>query len=472
MGEFSGLGHLFVLSLLFSFSSFMVIPAITDVTMEAVCPGRDECSIAIYLSGFQNAVTGLGALVVTPIVGNLSDRYGRKALMTLPVTVAILPLFILACNRTEVYFYMYYVAKIIAGIFCEGSVHCLCLAYVLNRSDQVGDPNREILTKSTLWTQADNVGPRRRAAAFGLFSGVSAAGFVSGTLTARFLPTSSTFQVATAVAVAAALYLRVFLPDSSGTSCGDEACDPLLQESSSCSSSSSSSDEEISPRLPPRKGGLPSLRDMAALLTGSVALSGAAMITFFYSLGEHGLQTALLYYLKARFGYSKDEFANLLLIAGAAGMLSQLTVMPVLAPILGEEILLIVGLLGGCAHVFLYSVAWSYWVPYFAAAFVILSAFVHPSIRSNVSKNVGTNEQGIAQGCVSGINSFASILGPLIFTPLTAWFLSETEPFDFKGFSILCAGFCTLIAFVISLRMWRAQSSEFKKLSIVQHEEA
>ncbi|GJM86396.1 hypothetical protein PR202_ga02250 [Eleusine coracana subsp. coracana] len=433
MGEFSGLGHLFVLSFLFSFSSFMVIPAITDVTMEAVCPGRDECSIAIYLSGFQNAVTGLGALVVTPIVGNLSDRYGRKALMALPVTVAILPLFILACNRTEVYFYLYYVAKIIAGIFCEGSVHCLCLAYVFNKSDQVGDSNRETLTKSTLWTQADHVGPRGRAAAFGLFSGVSAAGFVSGTLTARFLPTSATFQVATAVAVAAALYLRIFLPDSSGTSCGDEACDPLLQDSSSCSSSASSSDEEISPRLPPRKGGLPSPRDMAALLTGSVALSGAATITFFYSLGEHGLQTALLYYLKARFDYSKNEFANLLLIAGAAGMLSQLTVMPVLAPILGEEILLIVGLLGGCAH-----------VPYFAAAFVILSAFVHPSIRSNISKNVGTNEQGIAQGCVSGISSFASILGPLIFTPLTAWFLSETEPFDFKGFSILCAGFCTV----------------------------
>ena len=37
-------------------------------------------------------ITGLGALVVTPIVGNLSDKYGRKALMTLPVTVAILPL--------------------------------------------------------------------------------------------------------------------------------------------------------------------------------------------------------------------------------------------------------------------------------------------------------------------------------------------------------------------------------------------
>jgi hypothetical protein len=57
MGEFSGLGHLFVVSFLFSFSSFMVIPTITDVTMAAVCPGQDECSVAIYLSGFQNAVS-------------------------------------------------------------------------------------------------------------------------------------------------------------------------------------------------------------------------------------------------------------------------------------------------------------------------------------------------------------------------------------------------------------------------------
>jgi hypothetical protein len=31
-----------------------------------------------------------------------------------------------------VYFYVYYVAKIVAGIFCEGSMHCLSLAYVVN----------------------------------------------------------------------------------------------------------------------------------------------------------------------------------------------------------------------------------------------------------------------------------------------------------------------------------------------------
>ncbi|BAF09595.1 Os02g0667500 [Oryza sativa Japonica Group] len=211
---------------------------------------------------------------------------------------------------------------------------------------------------------------------------------------------------------------------------------------------------------------------MVSLLTGSLTLSGAAIVTFFYSLGEHGLQTALLYYLKAQFGYSKDEFANLLLIAGAAGMLSQLTVMPVLARFVGEDILLIIGLLGGCTHVFLYGIAWSYWVPYLSAVFIILSAFVHPSIRTNVSKSVGSNEQGIAQGCISGISSFASILAPLIFTPLTAWVLSETAPFKFKGFSIMCAGFCTLIAFIISMRMRAGQSGASEMLAIVQHEQA
>uniref|UniRef100_A0A453P8Z2 Major facilitator superfamily (MFS) profile domain-containing protein n=1 Tax=Aegilops tauschii subsp. strangulata TaxID=200361 RepID=A0A453P8Z2_AEGTS len=366
MKDLVGLGHLFVVAFLFHFSSFMVLPAITDVTMEAVCPGRDECSVAIYLSGFQNAITGLGALVVTPIVGNLSDKYGRKALMTLPVTVAILPLFILACNRSEVYFYAYYVMKILAGIFCEGSIHCLSLAYV-----------------------ADHVGTKRRAAAFGLLSGVSAAGFLSGTLTARFLATSSTFQVAAAVGAAGAIYLRAFVPDSgAAVSFHDDACDPLLQDSScsSAASSSASSDEELSPRLPPYKGVLPSPSDMVALLTGSLTLSTAAMITFFYSLGEHGLQTALLYYLKAQFGYSKDEFANLMLIAGAAGMISQLTVMPIFAPIVGEEMLLIVGLLGGCTHVFLYGIAWSYWGAIFCCSIYNFECFCSPIYKDQCVK--------------------------------------------------------------------------------------
>lgn len=56
MEKLSGLSHLFMTVFLYNFSSFMVVPAITDVTMSALCPGKDECSLAIYLAGVQQAV--------------------------------------------------------------------------------------------------------------------------------------------------------------------------------------------------------------------------------------------------------------------------------------------------------------------------------------------------------------------------------------------------------------------------------
>ncbi|GAA0163336.1 secondary carrier transporter [Lithospermum erythrorhizon] len=87
-----GLGHLFMTSFLGCFFSSMVIPAITDVTLAALCPGEDECSLAIYLTGVQQAVIGLGSVVTMPLLGNLSDLYGRKLLLTFPMTLSIFPL--------------------------------------------------------------------------------------------------------------------------------------------------------------------------------------------------------------------------------------------------------------------------------------------------------------------------------------------------------------------------------------------
>lgn len=56
MEKVFGLGHLFMTVFLYCFANFMVVPAITDVTMGALCPGKDECSLAIYLTGAQQAV--------------------------------------------------------------------------------------------------------------------------------------------------------------------------------------------------------------------------------------------------------------------------------------------------------------------------------------------------------------------------------------------------------------------------------
>ncbi|KAA3487376.1 hippocampus abundant transcript-like protein 1 isoform X3 [Gossypium australe] len=58
------------------------------------------------------------------------------------------------------------------------------------------------------------------------------------------------------------------------------------------------------------------------------------------------------------------------------------------------------------------------------------------------------SDPGKAQGFISGICSFANVASPLLFSPLTALFPSERAPFNFPGFSIMCVGFASMIAFV------------------------
>ncbi|KAH0694577.1 hypothetical protein KY285_021674 [Solanum tuberosum] len=397
----------------------MVIPPMTDITLSAICPGQDECSLAIYLTGVQQAIVGLGSLVMMPVLGNLSDTYGRKVMLTLPMTLSIFPLAILAYSRTKYYFYAYYVLRTLIAMICEGSVQCLALAYV-----------------------ADNVPENRRASVFGVLSGIASSAFVCGNLSARFLSTASTFQVAAAMAVIALVYMKMFLPESitKGNICSKKSETSCLLEKA------------------PKKGfqffkTLPSFSDMLCLLKTSSTFLQAAIVSFFVNVAQVGLEASLLFFLKAQFHFNKNQFADLLIISGIAGSISQLLLMPILAPAFGEEKLLSIGLFFSCLHMLLYSIAWSSWVPYASAMISVLSIFAMPCLKSIASKQIGPNEQGKVQGCITGICSFASVVSPLIFSPLTALFLSQNAPFHYPGFGLACAAFASMLAFIQSLMM-------------------
>ncbi|KAK4774980.1 hypothetical protein SAY86_009915 [Trapa natans] len=75
------------------------------------------------------------------------------------------------------------------------------------------------------------------------------------------------------------------------------------------------------------------------------------------------------YFLKARFHFDKTQFADLILIVGVTGTLSQLLVMPMLVPLLGEERLLSIGLLAGFTN-----------VPYVVVVFTIFVFFASPCV--------------------------------------------------------------------------------------------
>ncbi|KAI3669741.1 hypothetical protein L6452_41120 [Arctium lappa] len=147
----------------------------------------------------------------------------------------------------------------------------------------------------------------------------------------------------------------------------------------------------------------------------SWTFSQAAIVAFFSSLGELDLYSTLLYYLKAEFHFDKDQVVDLMIIIGIAGIISQacllnlayfwitmMVLMPLLAKVMNEEKFLQLG----------------------------------SSLTVNMER---------LKGALPVLSSFAIIVSPLIFSPLSALFLFDNALFVNLGFSLVRAA-----SFVIS----------------------
>ncbi|XP_013595598.1 PREDICTED: multidrug resistance protein 2-like isoform X2 [Brassica oleracea var. oleracea] len=412
---FVGMRHMLTIVFLSGFAGFMEGPVITDVTVAAVCSSPDDaCSLAVYLTGFQQVAIGLGTMVMMPVIGNLSDKYGIKAVLTLPMCLSILPPVILGYRRDTHFFYMFYIIKILTALVCEGAVDCLASAYV-----------------------AENIQGRTRISAFSILAGVKTMSSLCGTLVARFLPVALIFKVSAISFLVAMVYMRIFLKerlndDENGYHQQDDGdsndvtmlAEPLLNNTT------------ITTSVLNKKQS--SLKDMMILMKTSTIFVQALVVTFFSSFSDSGMQSAFLYFLKARFGFDKNQFADLMLLITIVGSISQLFVLPRFASTIGERKLLSAGLFMEFTNMAVVSISWAPWVPYLTTLFVPGAMLVMPSVCGIASRQVGPGEQGKVQGCISGVKSFGKVVAPFVFSPLTALFLSNNAPFYFPGFSLLC----------------------------------
>ncbi|KAG2277915.1 hypothetical protein Bca52824_060470 [Brassica carinata] len=426
-----GLAHMLTTVFLSSFAGFLVRPVMTDVTVAAVCSGlNDSCSLAVYLTGVHQVTVGLGTMVMMPVIGNLADRYGIKALLTLPMCLSIIPPAILGYRRDTLFFYTYYVIKIIFDMVCQGTVDCLAQAYV-----------------------AKNIHGTQRISMFGVLAGVRSISAVCATFAARFLPTASTFQVTALSLFVGLVYMRIFLKerlhgdDEDGyDGCGDERmlAEPILKNAPT--------------KTHVFNNKYSSLKDMVALMKNSTLVQ-ALVVTFFVTFSQSGMESAFLYFLKARFGFKKNDFAQLSLLVWIIGSISQLFILRILVSAIGERRVLSTGLLMDFFNAAILSVSWSPWVPYAATALVPGVMFVMPSYSFHISISF----QGKVQGCIYGVKSFAEVVAPFVYSPLTALFLSDNAPFYFPGFSLLCVALSLMIGFLVSLLIKDVPSSLMNK---------
>ncbi|XP_030966821.1 hippocampus abundant transcript-like protein 1 isoform X3 [Quercus lobata] len=357
----------------------MTVSVLVDVITNALCPGESTCTRAIYLNGFKQTVVGIFKMVVLPLLGQLADEHGRKPLLLLTISTSIFPFAILAWNQSTGFVYAYYVLRIISFILSQGSIFCIAIAYT-----------------------ADVVEENKRAAAFSWITGLCAASHVLGNLLALFLPEKYIFPVSIALLIFCPVYMQLFLVETVKLA-------PKRDQDSAC----------LTTPIKIIQKRYKSMKDAATIVMSSPTLRGISLVSFFFELGKSGINFVLMYYLKAVFGFDKNEFSEILMLVGFGSIISQ-------------------ALFNG--------LAWAPWVPFMAATFKVVVVLVRPATYAIISRASSSNDQGKAQGFVAGVESLSSLLSPLVMSPLTSWFLSSSAPFNCKGFSIICASVCMMIS--------------------------
>ncbi|KAL5710662.1 hypothetical protein ACHQM5_021198 [Ranunculus cassubicifolius] len=386
----------------------MTTTVLVDVITNALCPGETTCSEAIYLTGIQQTVGGVFKMVVIPVLGQLADDYGRKPLLLLTTSTSIIPLALLAWDdKTKGVIYAYYVLRTISYIMSQGSIFCIAVSYV-----------------------ADIVEENKRAAVFAWITGLFSVSHVVGNLLARFLPEEYIFEVSIVLLLFCPVYMKLFLSETVRKTARRE-------EQSTC----------LTKTFKVIRDRYNSMRNAVTVVTSSATLRRISYVSFFYELGSSGITSVLLYYLKASFGFNKNQFSEILMMVGVGSIFSQILVLPLINPLLGEKIILCISIFATIIYGILYGLAWAPWVPYLSASFGVIFVLVKPSTYAVISKGTNSANQGKAQGFIAGIQAIASFISPLIMSPLTSLFLSNEAPFDCKGFSLLCATLFLVIAF-------------------------
>ncbi|XP_028182170.1 hippocampus abundant transcript-like protein 1 isoform X2 [Glycine soja] len=232
----------------------MTVSVLVDVTTSALCPGESTCSKAIYINGFQQTIVGIFKMVVLPLLGQLSDEYGRKPLLLITISTAIFPFVLLVWHQSEEYVYAYYVLRTISNIISQGSIFCISVAYA-----------------------ADVVNESKRAAVFGWITGLLSASHVLGDVLAWSLPEKYIFAVSIVLLTSCPVYMKFFLVETVIPA-------PKNDRESGCWAKI----VDV-----PRQRYI-SMRRAAEIVIFSPTLRGMALVSFFYELGMSGISSVLL----------------------------------------------------------------------------------------------------------------------------------------------------------------------------------
>lgn len=392
----------FVTVLLDMFAIGIIIPVLPNL-IEDFMGGNTASAAAIY--GVFGTAWALMQFIFSPVLGSLSDRFGRRKVILLSNVGLGLDYVLMALAPTIGWLF---VGRILSGI-TSASVSTAG-AYI-----------------------ADVTPPEQRASKFGLLGAAFGFGFVVGPALGGILGKVDPrlpFWVAASFSLANALYGLFVLPES----------------------------------LPPEKRQTFSWRKANPvgafrLLRSHHELWGLASVSFLSNLAHVALPATAVLYMGYRYGWDTSQVGLLLALAGVCQIIVQAGLVSRVVRKLGERRTMILGLFGGALGFFIQGIANS--PPMYIAGVVTMCiwGFFNPALQGSMTRLVGPTEQGQLQGANSSLMGIANMIGPMIFTQVFAAFIAHRE-WHVPGAAFLLSAALLCTGALLVMRVTRMQLAQ------------
>jgi MFS transporter, DHA1 family, tetracycline resistance protein len=353
----------------------LIIPVLPKL-VESFAGGEADAS---RVFGYMVAVYAAMQFLFAPILGSLSDKYGRRSVILISLTGAGIDYLLLAFAPSLGWLF---VGRVIAGITAAN------------------------ITAVTAYI-ADISPPEKRAQNFGMVGMAFGLGFIAGPLLGGLLGDiglNLPFLVVAGITLINALYGFFVLPES------------LSLENR----------REFSWARANPIGSLANLGRYPLVL-------GLAAVIVLSGLAQNALQSIWVLYTGHRFNWDAGDVGISLAIVGLSAALVQGGLVGRIVPRLGEQRAIILGLGISCIANLLYGLADRSWMMYTIPFLGALGFISGPSTQAIISKSVQPNEQGAMQGAITGILSLTGVVGPLIATSVFSYFIGATAPFQLPG---------------------------------------
>jgi MFS transporter, DHA1 family, tetracycline resistance protein len=357
--------------------------------------GGDTARAAEFF-GLFGTVWALMQFIFSPVLGALSDRYGRRPVILISCFGLGLDYILMAMAPT---LWWLFVGRVISGI--TAASYPTAGAYI-----------------------ADVTPPEKRAAGFGMIGAAWGVGFVMGPALGGLLGEVNPrlpFWVAAGLTLLNALYGLFVLPES------------LAPESR----------KAFSFRRANPVGSLVLLRSHPELL-------GLSSVNFTYMLAHQVLPSVFVLYTSFRYGWSERATGLSLGFIGVFNIIVQAGLVKRIVARFGERRALFAGLLCGCVGYAIYGlapvgIAFLSAMPVFA-----FMGLVGPSAQGLMTRRVGPSEQGQLQGANSSIIGITGMIGPGLFTLTFASFIGSHRDWRLPGAPFLLASLLMVMALVLA----------------------